>query len=423
MRERNETRDPAQVFAKPNIGATVRGPWVPALARKSALGRDTDAPDAAEAAKLATTSIMHTGGSRCHSCAPSSHFAPCSCSRRRRPIADDPFYKSKRLTILINFASGGPTDIEGRLFAKHLARHIDGQPNIVVQNMEGAGGIVGAKYLGEVAPRDGSMAGYFTGTAFMYALDPERFRVDFKTYEFVATQAGTTVHFVRTDVAPGMKEPTDIVKAQNLIVGGLSVDTPKDLRLRLGMDMLGVPFKYVTGYRSSPSARLAFQRGEINFFSESPPSYRGIVDPTLVKTGQAIPVFYDAGFDGKNFFVPDPVKDLPLLNFHELYQKIKGTMPSGQYWDIYKAIISADGIIQRMIVMPPGAPQPAIEALRAAIARVNADKAYAEEAEKTFGFVPQWAAGPDTPKVAQTALTVRPEVRAFLTDYMKNLPK
>ena len=98
-------------------------------------------------------------------------------------------------------------------------------------------------------------------------------------------------------------------------------------------------------------------------------------------------------------------------------------MPSGQYWDIYKSIISADGIIQRMIVMPPGAPQPAIEALRTAIARVNVDKAYAEEAEKTFGFVPQWAAGPDTPKVAQTALTVRPEVRAFLTDYMKNLPK
>jgi tripartite-type tricarboxylate transporter receptor subunit TctC len=338
-------------------------------------------------------------------------------------FADEAFYKGKRLTILINFASGGPTDIEGRLFARHLARHIEGQPNIVIQNMEGAGGIVGAKYLGEVAPRDGSMAGYFTGTAFMYALDPERFRVDFKTYEFVATQAGTTVHFVRTDVAPGMKEPTDIAKAQNLIVGGLSVDTPKDLRLRLAMDMLGVPFKYVTGYRSSPSARLAFQRGEINFFSESPPSYRGVVDPTLVKTGQAIPVFYDAGFDGRSFFVPDPVKDLTILNFHELYQKIKGIMPSGQYWDIYKSIISADGIIQRMIVMPPGAPQPAIDALRAAIGGVNGDKAYAEEAEKAFGFVPQWAAGPDTPKVAQTALTVRPEVRAFLADYMKNLPK
>jgi tripartite-type tricarboxylate transporter receptor subunit TctC len=337
--------------------------------------------------------------------------------------AEDPFYKGKRLAILINFAPGGPTDIEGRLFAKHLARYLDGQPNIVIQNMDGAGGIVGAKYLGEVAPRDGTMAGYFTGTAFMYALDPDRFRVDFKTYQFVALQPGTTVHFVRTDVAPGMKEPTDIIKAKNLVVGGLSVDTPKDLRLRLAMDILGIPFKYVTGYRSSPAARLAFQRGEINFFSESPPSYRGVVEPTLVKTGQALPIFYDAGYDGKDFFVPDGAKGLSIPTFHELHQQIKGTMPSGQFWDIYKAIISADGIIQRMIVMPPEAPPAAVEALRAAIGRVNTDKAYAEEAENAFGFVPQWAAGPDTPKVAQTALTVRPEVRSFLTDYMKNLLK
>src|SRR5437660_318169 len=84
----------------------------------------------------------------------------------------EPFYRGKRLTLLINFAAGGPTDIEGRLFAKHIARHIEGEPNIVIQNMEGAGGVVGAKYLGEVAPRDGSMAGYFTGTGFIYALDP-----------------------------------------------------------------------------------------------------------------------------------------------------------------------------------------------------------------------------------------------------------
>ena len=337
--------------------------------------------------------------------------------------ADDPFYKNKRLSILINFAPGGPTDIEGRLFAKHVARHIDGAPNIVIQNMDGAGGIVGAKYLGEVAPRDGTMAGYFTGTAFMYALDPERFKVDFKSYEFVATQPGTTVHFARTDVAPGLKQPTDIVKAKGLIVGGLSVDTPKDLRLRLAMDMLGIPYKYVTGYRSSPAARLAFQRGEINFFSELPPSYRGIVDPSLVQTGQAIAIFYDPGFDGQKFFVPEAIQGLAILPFHELFQKIKGTMPAGELWDIYKAIIGADGIIQRVIVMPPGVPQAAVDAVRAAIPRVNADKAYAEEAEKAFGFVPLWSAGPDTPKVAQAALTVPPQVRTFLADYMKNVPK
>ena len=188
--------------------------------------------------------------------------------------AQEPYYKGKRLTVLINFAAGGPTDIEGRLFAKHLAKHIAGHPNVIVQNMDGAGGVVGAQFVGEVAPKDGTVMGYFAGTSWIYVSDPERWRVDFKSYEFIAYQPGTTVHFVRTDVPPGMKTPADIVKAQGLVAGGLSIDTSKDLRMRLGLDMLGVPFKYVTGYRSSPPARLAFQRGEINMFSESPPSYR-----------------------------------------------------------------------------------------------------------------------------------------------------
>jgi hypothetical protein len=73
--------------------------------------------------------------------------------------------------------------------------------------------------------------------------------------------------------------------------------------------------------------------------------------------------------------------------------------------------------------MPPAVPAPAVAALRAAITGVNGDKAYAEEAEKSFGFVPQWEARPDTPAVAQVALSVPPDVRAFLVDYIKNVPK
>src|SRR5947209_9310606 len=110
--------------------------------------------------------------------------------------ADEPFYKGKRLTLLINFAAGGPTDIEGRLFAKYLGRHIDGQPNVIVQNMDGAGGLIGAQYIGEIAPKDGTVLGYLTGTAWIYASDPDRWRVDFRNYEFVAHQPGTTIHFV-----------------------------------------------------------------------------------------------------------------------------------------------------------------------------------------------------------------------------------
>src|SRR5215207_8426339 len=98
--------------------------------------------------------------------------------------AQEPYYKGKRLSVLINYAPGGPTDIEGRLFARHIGRHIDGQPSIVVQNIDGAGGLIGTTYLGEIAPKDGTVMGYLTGAAGVYANDPDKHRVDLRTYEF-----------------------------------------------------------------------------------------------------------------------------------------------------------------------------------------------------------------------------------------------
>jgi tripartite-type tricarboxylate transporter receptor subunit TctC len=337
--------------------------------------------------------------------------------------AQEPYYRGKRLTVLINFAAGGPTDIEGRLFAKHLSKHIDGHPTVIVQNMDGAGGVVGAQFVGEVAPKDGTVMGYFAGTSWIYVSDPARWRVDFKNYEFIAYAAGTTVHFVRTDVAPGMHAPADIMNAQGLIAGGLSIDTSKDLRLRLGLDMLGIPFKYVTGYRSSAPARLAFQRGEINMFSESPPSYRAAVIPTLVDTGQAIGVWWDdVAADGN----PAPEKQmegLTIPTFPQLYRQVRGKSPSGQLWEAYKTLFEVNSTLQRVIALPPGAPRAAYDALSHAIERLNNDPEFAAEATKVIKFVPEYPVGAGMNDRIRTMLTAPPEMIKFITDYTRNVPK
>ena len=335
--------------------------------------------------------------------------------------AEEPFYKGKRLTLLINFAAGGPTDIEGRLFAKYLVKHIAGEPQIIVQNMDGAGGLVGAQYLGEVAPRDGSVIGYLSGTAWIYVSDPDRWRVDFRKYEFVAYQPGTTIHFMRTDVPPGMHQPADIAKAQGLIAGGLSADTSKDLRLRLALDMLGVTYKYVTGYRSSPPARLALQRGEISMYSESPPSYRAVVEPSLVKTGQAMPVFYDEVADP-----PPPSKQLEGLSipsFPQLHRQIKGTLPSGQLWEAYRVLYDMNSTLQRMIALAPGVPPAALAALRAGIEGLDNDKEFAAEARNTIEFVPDYPVAPDMSQQVRAMMVASPQMRDFINDYMRNPPK
>jgi tripartite-type tricarboxylate transporter receptor subunit TctC len=335
--------------------------------------------------------------------------------------AKEPYYKGKRLTVLINFAAGGPADIEGRIFAKHLAKHIDGQPNLVVQNMDGAGGLVGAQFLGEIAPKDGTVVGALTGTAWIYVSDPERWRVSFKSYEFVAKQASTTIHFVRTDVPPGIRQPTDIVKAQGLIGGGLSADSSKDLRMRLALDMLGVPHQYVTGYRSSPPARLALQRGEIHMFAESPPSYRSVVVPQLVAPGIAIPVFYDEVADP-----PPPQKQLEGLtipSFPQLYKAIKGAPPSGQYWAAYRALYEMNNALLRLVALPPGAPRAAYKELSKAIARLADDKEFAAESMKVMEFIPEYETSPDMSEKVRAMMVASPEMRNYINEYMRNVPK
>jgi tripartite-type tricarboxylate transporter receptor subunit TctC len=337
--------------------------------------------------------------------------------------ADAPFYQGKRLSLVINFAAGGPTDIEGRILAKHLVKHIAGHPSIVVQNMDGAGGMIGASYLGEIAPKDGTTLGYFTGSAWRYAINPERFRIDFRAYEFVAYQPGTSIAYMRTDVPPGIKQASDIVKAKGVVAGGLGAENSKDLLLRLGLDMLAVPYKYVTSYRGSQAARLALQQNEINMYAESPPSYRAVVEPSLVKEGTVIGIWYDADPDFAALHALKQVAGLAIAPFPELYRKINGAPPSGQLWDAYRAVLAVNGAMQRQIVLPPGAPQAAVAALRAAVAKLNDDTEHAEEAARTIGFVPEWMAGPDTNTEVRAAITIAPEMRAFIADYIKRATK
>src|SRR5450755_4344525 len=83
------------------------------------------------------------------------------------PVAD--FYSGKTVQLVIGYAPGGGYDIYARSLARHMARHIPGNPTIVVQNMPGAGSIKAANYLYNIAPKDGSAFGGFSRGAF---LDP-----------------------------------------------------------------------------------------------------------------------------------------------------------------------------------------------------------------------------------------------------------
>src|SRR5882724_6402215 len=330
--------------------------------------------------------------SRRHSMHKQSCLLCCLAAFLPTLIADadaQSFYAGKQLTVLVNYDAGGPTDIEARVFARHIGRHIAGTPNVIVQNMGGAAGLIGTKYLGEVAPKDGMILGYLTAASQRYVTNPERFTVDFRSYEFIAAIPSGRIHFMRSDVRPGMKTAADLVKAENLVVGGLGRDAPKDMSMRLTLDILGVPYKYVTGYNSSAQAMLAMQRGEISYYADSPPVYLTKVEPQ-VKAGELVTTYFDPGFDGTTFSVPKQMKGLPILPFQELFTSLKGKMPSGPLWEAYQSLLLVNGTMYRLIAMPPGTPKEAVNALRQAVLQLNEDKAYIEEAHKMMGEAPEY---------------------------------
>ena len=334
--------------------------------------------------------------------------------------AQEPFYKGKRLTFLINYAATGPTDVEGRLLARFLAKHIDGSPGIVVQNKDGAAGLVGTTYLGELGPRDGTMVGFLTGAAWKYLLDPQVHRIDFRTYDFIGYSPGNAVYYVRSDLAPGLRQPADILKTRDLVAAGLAAGSSKDFLIQSTLDMLGVPYKYITGYRSSATARLAVQKNEASLHSESTPAYFSQVEPSMVRTGEVMPLYFDPNYDGTELVVPEVLKRTSMLSFPDFYRSLKGNLPTGNLWEAYLANLAVAQGLLRTVAMPPGSPQPAVDALRKAMERLNHDKEFEQESIRIMQFASTYETGSNLNDRVRKMMYAKPEVIDFVRAYMKN---
>jgi tripartite-type tricarboxylate transporter receptor subunit TctC len=333
-----------------------------------------------------------------------------------------PFYQGKTLNFVINFAAGGPTDIESRIFAKHLSRHIPGQPTITVQNMGGAGGLIAVNYIGEVAKPDGFTAAYFTGALFQQQIKDPALRVDLSKFGFITGVHGVTVSYIRSEVPPGIKKPSDFIKAQKFRAAGLGVSSSKDVRFRLSFDLLGLKYDYVTGYNSSSDARLAVQRNEAQYHDETLPSYRTQVEPQMVKTGMVTPLYYtDLVAPSGEILVS---RDVPeLLPFSYYYREIFGKPPSGMKYEALKAANMSSTNMTRMVLMPPKAPPETIAMLRKAFDSLSRDQDFLQDAIATMRFQPRLEVGEAGERLFQRASQTSPDVVNFLRKYIEEANK
>src|ERR1700741_3258366 len=97
-------------------------------------------------------------------------------------VAD--FYRGKRVNLIVSYGPGGGYDVYARVLARHIGRHIPGNPSIVVQNMPGAGSLRGANYIYNVAPKDGTAFGTFARNMAMLGLVKTGQKVQFDPMKF-----------------------------------------------------------------------------------------------------------------------------------------------------------------------------------------------------------------------------------------------
>jgi hypothetical protein len=172
------------------------------------------------------------------------------------------FYRGKTINVIVGFGAGGGYDLYARLLAHHLGNHIAGQPNVVVQNMEGAGSVRAANYVYSVAPKDGTVIAAVNQNMPMYQMlggaGAQFNAADINWLGSMAYSNGTLYTWYQS----GIKTLED-AKARDVPLGGVGTTSDSYIYPTLINGLLGTRFKVINGYAGTKEIHLALERGEV----------------------------------------------------------------------------------------------------------------------------------------------------------------
>ncbi len=178
------------------------------------------------------------------------------------PVVIDPLFARKTVTINIGYTAGGSYDLYGRLIARHLGKHIPGNPSVVAQNMPGAGSLKAANYTYDVAPKDGTaLAVVVESAALEQALANPAVQYDASKFSYIGRVATSNNVFMQWHTSK-VQSIEDSKKLESSMAGtgpGSIAETVP----RLLNALAGTKFKIISGYPASNEAMLAMERGEV----------------------------------------------------------------------------------------------------------------------------------------------------------------
>jgi tripartite-type tricarboxylate transporter receptor subunit TctC len=181
------------------------------------------------------------------------------------PAAAQPveeFYRGKTVTLVISAGVGEGFDTNARLIARHLAKHIPGNPTIVPKNMPGAGHVLAANYMATEAPRDGTVIASIAPAIITHQLLEGRgVRYDIGAFRWLGASDYSN-QAIYVWAASGVKTFDDL-RTREVVFGGTGAGSFSVLYPSLMNTLLGTKVKTVTGYKAAREIDLAMERGEV----------------------------------------------------------------------------------------------------------------------------------------------------------------
>lgn len=283
--------------------------------------------------------------------------------------AADDFYRGKSIRIVVGFSAGGGFDTYARAIARHLAKHIPGQPGIVVENMTGAGSLIAANHVFKVAKPDGLTIGHFIGGLFLgQVLGQPGVEFDARKFEFIGAPISDHVVCALTK-ASGITSVDKWQASKTPVkMGGLAPGTSTpDNATRILKAALGLPIQLVTGYKGTADLRLAADSGELAGGCWGWDSI-SVTWRKALETGDAVVVLQAARRNHP---------DLPNVP-----QAIK-LAKSDEGRKMIEVGIHGDSDIVRTYTLPPGTPKDRVQMLRKAFEATLKDPEFIADAKKS----------------------------------------
>ncbi len=274
----------------------------------------------------------------------------------------------KQVKVIIRSSPGGGYDTLSRLVARHMGKHIPGNPDLTPVNMPGGGGLVAANYLAKIAPRDGtvlSIVGQGLLADYALGLSPQ-LQADLRAFNWIANIMSSNQMLVVWHTSP-TKSLEDARKRETTIgasgagVGSASVQYPAFYNL-----VLGTKFKIITGYTGGAQINLAMERGEVE--GRGTNTYADYMSsaPHLIEQKLIVPII-QIGLQ-KNPLLPN----VPLLREEKVAPEDKPLVE----------FLSKASTAGRPFATTPGVPKERVAALRTAFNEMVKDPAFIADAEK-----------------------------------------